>query len=136
LCVDGTSFDNAKVTNLLRNKLRDGWGDGSTVDITEIAVGNDDTPPSRSQTSLGNELERVSVSESFPDSQSVLYEGTFTETDISEVGLFDSTGDMVARATVSGSFSGSPSVDFRIDVENDTSFTLGVVQPARPPCVT
>jgi len=125
--VDGTSFDNAKVTNLLRNKLRDGWGDGSTVDITEIAVGNDDTPPSRSQTSLGNELERVSVSESFPDSQSVLYEGAFTETDISEVGLFNSTGDMVARATVSGSFSGSPSVDFRIDVENDTSFTLGVV---------
>jgi len=126
--VDGTSYSSARVTNLLRNKLRDGWGDGSTITVSDIAVGNDATEPSRSQTSLGNELERVSVSQSLPDAQSVLFEGSFSETDIREVGIFDSTGDMLARAVIpSTSLSATVNVDLRLDVENDTSFELGVV---------
>ncbi len=126
--VDGTSFSAGKVTNNLRNQLRDGWADGTTVDITEIAVGNGTSAPSRTDTSLGNELERVNVSESFPDAQSVLYEGGFSTTDIREIGLFDSSGNLLVRATIDDiSLSSTVNVDLRIDVENDDEYESGVV---------
>jgi hypothetical protein len=126
--VGGTSLDSAIVTNSLRNQLRDAWGDNTTVDVAEIAVGNGTASPSRSDTSLANELSRSAVSESFPDAQSVLYEISTSETDIREIGLFDNSNNLLARAIIpETTFSGTTDIDLRIDVEDDPAFDSGVV---------
>jgi len=126
--VGGTSLDSAIVTNSLRNQLRDAWGDNTTVDVAEIAVGNGTASPSRSDTSLANELSRSAVSESFPDNQSVLYEISTSETDIREIGLFDNSNNLLARAVIpETTFSGTTDIDLQIDVEDDPAFDSGVV---------
>lgn len=126
--VDGTSFDISRITNTARNKLRDAWAGDGNIDITDIAVGDDATQPSRTNTDLGNELERVSVSESLPTTKSVLYEGGFSTTDIREIGLFDSSGDLIARATIPDTnLSATVNIDYTLTVSNDTEFESGVV---------
>lgn len=128
---DGTAFDAAKITNTLRNLIRDGWAGDGTVDVTHIAVGNDASEPTRSETVLGNELERVAVSESLPDSTTARYTGSFSETDIREIGLFDTNGDLLARATVpETSFTASVSVTFDLTTANDSSVANGVITDA------
>lgn len=119
--VAGTGFSNSRITNTARNKLRNAWAGDGPINITEIAVGNDGSSPSRSDTSLGNELERVSVSESLPDSTSVLYEGDVSTTNIREIGLFDASGDLISRATIPDtSLSGTVSVDYALSVSDDS----------------
>lgn len=126
--VNGTNYDTIAATNALRNLLRDGWGGDGTVNVSEIAVGNGTSVPSRTDTSLGNELERVSVTESLPTAQSVLYESSFTTTDIREIGLFDANGDLLVRGLIPDTTLSSPvAVDVQIDVQNDESYDSGVV---------
>lgn len=70
----------------------------------------------------------MSVSESLPDAQSVLYEGSFSETDIREIGLFDTNGDLLVRGLIPETTLSSPvAVDLQIDVQNDESYESGVV---------
>lgn len=126
--VDGTQYDQARFTVDGLNKLRQGWGGDGNISVAEIAVGNDGTNPTRSDTSLGNELERVSVSETLPDSKSVEYTGDVTTTDIREVGLFATDGSLLARATIDPTSLSSPvTVTLNLTVANDTTVDQGVV---------
>lgn len=118
--VDTVDFTTAKVTNNLRNQLRDTWGEETNVSVAEIAVGNDSSTPTRSDTALGNELARASVTESLPTAQSVSYEASLSESDVREVGLFDSSGNLLVRAIIPDSSLSSPvDVDLSIDVQDD-----------------
>lgn len=129
--VDGTSFDAAQVTNITRNKLRDGWAGGGNISITQIAVGNDSSAPSRTDTALGNELERVSVTETLSTSTSVEYSGTVSTTDIREVGLFDADGDLIVRATIPDtSLTSTVDVTATLTVSNDAAVENGVLTTA------
>lgn len=104
--VNGATFDDTRLTNTARNKLRDGWGGGGTIDITQIAIGDDNSGLSRTNTALGNELQRVSVSETLSGSKAVAYDGSFQDADVQEVGLFDTDGDLIARGVVDTAVSG------------------------------
>ena len=126
--IDGTSYSAFRYTNAGRNKVRDGWADNGNLDISHIAVGNDATGPTRTDDSLGNELERVSVTESLPDSTTAEYSGSFTTTDIREIGLFTSDGDLIARATIPDTTLSSPVTGtVSLSVSNDSSIERGVL---------
>lgn len=126
--VDTTSYTTYRYTNIGRDLLRDAWIQGSTISIAEIAVGSDGSKPSRTDTALGTELERVAVSENLEGSKSVEYSGSFDTTDIREVGLFTSSGELVARATIPETGLASPvDVTMQLTVSNDSGFENGVV---------
>ena len=93
-----TSLDSAVVTNTFVNALRDAYIDAATLDVTEIAYGDDGSNLSRANTALGNELGRDTVSQTLTDSNTVTFEITLTQTGVEEIGLFDSNGDMYVRA--------------------------------------
>lgn len=126
--IDGTSYSAFRYTNAGRNKIRDGWADNGNLDISHIAVGNDSTTPTRTGDSLGNELERTTVSETLPDSTTASYEGSFSETDIREIGLFTSDGVLIARATIPDTTLSSPVTGtVSLSVANDASISRGVL---------
>lgn len=117
--VDGVDVSSSRFTNVGLNLLRDTWAESSTLNITDIAVGNDPTQANREQTSLGNELERVSATDSVVDATTIDFSGTFSTSDVREVGLFTSSGDMVARATVPDEISSStPTATIRVSADN------------------
>jgi hypothetical protein len=129
--IDGTSYTTFRYTNVGRNKVRDGWADNGNLDISHIAVGNDATGPTRTNDSLGNELERTTVSENLPDSTTAEYSGSFTTTDIREIGLFTSDGDLIARATIPDTTLSSPVTGtVSLSVSNDSSIERGVLTNA------
>lgn len=117
----------ATVTNGGYNKIRDKYiGDG-TLNITDIAVGTDGTPPSRSDTSLGSQSEKISATVNTPNNDEVeVTSSSFTTTaDIQEVGIFTSDNTLVARGvtdTVSGPDSATLTTAFNDDT--DTSQTV------------
>jgi len=130
--VDGDDYTAVAVTNVARNAIRDSWAGGTPPNIAEIAVGTDGSTPKRSQTALGNETERVSASESLPDSTTARYTGSVSTTDIREVGLFASDGRMLARALVAEDANitnGDVTVDLAVsndgDVDNGVLTTEG-----------
>ncbi|AHG00979.1 hypothetical protein HALLA_12160 [Halostagnicola larsenii XH-48] len=129
--VGGVAFDQVRFTNVGRDQARDVWGGADPVAISEIAVGDAAEGLSRNNTELGNELERVSVSESFPDLTSADYSASVTETAIREIGLFNADGDMISRATIPESeFSSPVDVEYTLTVENDDSTSKGVLTDA------
>lgn len=120
LDVDGVGESSSRVVNTGRNKLQDAWAGDGPVQVTELAVGDDASAPKRSQDSLGNELERVSVTESLPDAYTAEYSADFSTENIREVGLFDFGGDMIARATIPDSSLSSPvTVAYTFTTDND-----------------
>jgi hypothetical protein len=125
--INGTAFTSSRITNTARNKLRDAWRGESPISVSEIAVGTDASAPKRSQNSLGNEVARVSASESLPDAYSADYSASVNESSIREIGVFDSDGDMVARAVVPDQTYSTPaSISYEFTIENDPALD-GVV---------
>lgn len=131
--VDGTAFEDARFTNAARDAVRDGWAGDGTIDITHVAVGDDASGLSRTNTELGNETERITASETLPDATTAEYSATFTETDIREVGLIDASGTddlLVARATVDDDFDPDPDVTVALAVSDDADVVKGVLTEA------
>jgi len=117
----GTSFDNAVVTNDGRNAIRDAWIDGSTINVTDIAVGSGTDRPVRSDSALDNELERVTTSTSQATTTSVEYSGAFSADGQNKVAIFADTGDMIAIARLSDTVDGGGTATFTITVDDGTN---------------
>lgn len=126
--VDSVDYSTIRITNTCRNKIRDAWSGTGNISVTQLAVGTDSSEPKRSQSSLGNETARQSVTESLPDSFTAQYTADFSTADIREVGLFDTDGDMLARGVIPESGLSTPvSVTVDLTSSNDSSVENGVV---------
>lgn len=124
--VDGTSVDNSRFVNYARTQVRDGWAGEGNLDISHIAIGTDGSGLGRTNDSLNNEVARTTVTETLDGSFGVSYSGTFTQTGVSEVGLFDSADNLIARAVLS-STDIDGTVSLTVTVSNDASVDSGVV---------
>jgi hypothetical protein len=112
------SADEVRVTNTLRNITRDGFAGGPLPDIDTIAVGLDETGLSRSNTSLGNRIDTASASQSFPSASSVEYSATVSAPDgFQEVGLFDSSGNLLVRAIYNDT-QFNTNISVRLDIDD------------------
>jgi hypothetical protein len=111
--------DQARITNTLRDIVRDGFAGGPLPDVDTIALGRDGSDASRTNTALGNRIVSSSASQSFPASSSVEYTASFNEGGIREIGLFDAAGNLLMRAVLDDS-SFIFSVDIRLDVSDNS----------------
>jgi hypothetical protein len=126
----GNSSQTVKTVNDGRNLIRDGWGGDGNLNITDIAIGTDGSNLSRSNSSLGNEVARGSVSETFPDSTSVEYSAGFiTNRSIQEIGLFDSNNTLIARSVFDSPISSNGTATVSLTVD-DSNTPRGVVTSA------
>jgi hypothetical protein len=124
---DGTIADAEKVVNDGRNVIRDGWvGDRPPV-IDTIALGSGGAGLSRSNTDLTNQIASASPSKTLPDSTTVEYSASFTESGVEEVGLFSSAGELIYRATFDAAISVDGTVSVTLTVSNDSSVSRGVL---------
>jgi len=119
--LDGTSFDNAVVTNDGRNAIRDAWIDGNSIDITFLVAGSATSRPVRSQPTIRNDIETISVSTTQPTSTSVKYSGSFTVDGINQLAIFADTGDMIAIAQLSDTVDGGGTAQFTITADDGTN---------------
>jgi len=124
--VDGTSWDNTRVTNELRNQIRDGWGGQGNVNVSEIAVGTDSSGLARTNTSLQNEVARNSVTASLDGTFAVDYDASFSQTDITEIGLFDGSDNLLYRA-VNTTAESPGTVAINLQVNNNPDIPKAVV---------
>jgi hypothetical protein len=125
--VDGTSAGDRRVANAGRNSIRDGWiGDGNP-DVAEIRVGDDNTGLSRSNTGLVNQTATAAASETLPSSTTVEYTATLTQAGVSEVGLFESDGTLITRATLDSPVDVDGDVTVSLSVANDPDVSRGVL---------
>lgn len=120
------SFDNSVFTNKARNLLRDKWADTTIVDITKIAYGSDNSNLSRTNTSLESETGRATVSQTLPDSDTVEFDASFSAVSASEAGLFDSNGNLIARATFDSTVDNIDNIKFTLDIADDGDVDRGV----------
>jgi len=119
--LDGTTFDNAVVTNVGRNAIRDAWIDGTTINVSDIAVGSGTDRPVRSDSALDTELERVSATSSFLLLTAIQFDGTFTADGQNKVAIFSDTGDMIAVARLSDTVDGGGEASLQILVDDGTN---------------
>jgi len=124
---DGNTPDDVRFVNDGRRAVRDGWADKGNVAISNVVVGDDGTGLSRSNTALGNQTNSAAVSESLPDSKSVEYSATVTQTNVAEVGLTDSSGTLIARAVFGSPVDLNGTVTVTLAVSNDGSVSRGVL---------
>lgn len=117
----GVSFSNAVVTNDGRNAIRDAWIDGTTINVSGIAVGSGTDRPVRSDSALEDELERVNTSTSQPTTTNVEYSGSFTVDGQNKVAIFADTGDMIGIARLSDTVDGGGAATFTIIVDDGTN---------------
>jgi hypothetical protein len=75
----------------------------------------------RSDSTLDNELERVSTSTSQPTTTSVEYSGSFTVDGQNKVAIFADTGDMISIARLSDTVDGGGTGTFTIGVDDGTN---------------
>lgn len=130
VAVNGTEADRVVVTNTARQKLRDGWRGQGPITVSEIGVGDDPSNLSRTNDALENELERVGVSETLPTTTSVAYDGNISETEPREIGLFDSAGGLLVRATFEDGTFSSPTATVTLAVSDDPDIDKGVLTEA------
>lgn len=119
--IGGTNVRQLRVTNNLRNQIRDKFGDGGTVDVADLKVGTGDSQPTRLDDSLDNAVETVSVSQTTPASDKVQWTADFTTSEeILEFGLFDSSGVLLMRG-IWGSGQSAGTLTASITVNNDST---------------
>jgi hypothetical protein len=126
LTVDGVSWDNTRITNTLRNQIRDGWGGQGNVNVSEIAVGTDPSNLARTNESLENQVATASVSETLNGSFAVDYDASFSQTDIQEIGLLDGSGNLLYRA-VNDTAESPGTVALTLTVNNNPDIPKAVV---------
>lgn len=124
-------FTTAKVTNTALERLGESWANNFTFDIDTVKIGDDPTPARRTDTDLYNVVETNTVaSETEPTSTKVKWQAAnfATRSGIREIGLFNTNGDLLVRATADDrTFSEDPEVNINIEVANDDTVELGVV---------
>jgi len=143
--LDGETYleqeqEDVRITNIARQKIRDAWGGDGNLDVTELALGDDPRQARRTDTDLYDEQSagRLPVSVSYPDSKTVRFETDPITFNAGEIGLYDSSGDLIVRSaagyiTVNGQEQpllvggNNVPVYVEITVENDSQFELGVV---------
>lgn len=108
------SADATQVTNQAFNQLRDGWSGNGNIQVANIVVGTDNAGLSRSNTALRNQTNSAAASAFFPSTVSVEYAAPITQDNAEEVGLEDSAGNLLARATF----------DSPTDINGTVTFTL------------
>jgi hypothetical protein len=109
-----------KLTNAGRNKIRDAWRGEDSLEITDIVVGTDNSGLSRSNTTLRQQTNSNAVSQTVDSETTVLFTAPFDDANITEVGLTDSSGTVIARAVVDSPVDVDGDVTFEITVQNDT----------------
>ncbi|QAS68877.1 baseplate hub [Haloferax tailed virus 1] len=124
----GTSADADRFVNDGRNAVRDAWTGAGNPDIANIVVGDDNSGLSRTNTTLGNQTDSVSVTESLPSAKVVEYSATLTQSGVEEIGLETSTGTLLTRATFETPVDlSSDTVTVTLTVSNDDSVSRGVM---------
>ena len=113
---DSTSASDARVTNDLRNIIRDAWTGEGLPTVDTIAVGSDGSDLSRSNTALNNQTASASVSESLPNATSVEYTASLSQTGVEEIGLLDASGTLLVRGVF----------DAPIDITTDATVSVAV----------
>jgi len=126
LTVAGTTWDNTRITNTLRNQIRDGWGGQGNVNVSEIAVGTDPSGLARTNESLENQVATASVTETLNGSFAVNYDASFSQTDIQEIGLLDGSGNLLYRA-VNETAESPGTVALTLTVNNNPDIPKAVV---------
>jgi len=124
---DGSSPAGVRFVNDGRREVRDGWADKGNPTISNLVVGGDGSGLSRSNTSLQNQTNSAAVSELLPDSKSVEYSASITQSGVEEIGLTTSDGTLMARAVFDNPVDLNGSVSVSLTVRNDDSVSRGVL---------
>ena len=124
---DGNTPDADRFVNDGRRAVRDAWTGDDPPDITTLAVGSDGSGLSRSNGSLRNQTNSASVTQTLPDSTSVRFEATITQSDVQEIGLLAADGTLIARATFDAPVDIDGTVGVTLAVNNDDAESRGVL---------
>ncbi|AFH22764.1 hypothetical protein OSG_eHP34_00155 [environmental Halophage eHP-34] len=124
---DGNTPEGTRFVNPGRNAVRDGWTGDGNPDISTIAIGNDGSGLSRSNTDLNNQVTSASATESLPTSTSAEYSASITQTGVEEIGLITSGGTLIARAVFDAPVDLAGTVSVTLDVSNDSDVQRGVL---------
>ena len=119
--------DAVRFVNDGRRAVRDAWTGDDPPDITTLAVGSDGSGLSRSNGSLRDQTNSASVTQTLPDSTSVEFEATITQSDVQEVGLLAADGTLIARATFDTPVDIDGTVGVTLAVNNDDAESRGVL---------
>lgn len=125
--VDGETPDGVRFVNNGRRAIRDGWCGRGFLNISDVVVGSDGGDLSRSNTDLDTQTDSAGVSETLPDSTTVEYSASITQTDVQEVGLKESDGTLFARGVFNDAVDVDGTVTVTAEVSNDDSVTRGVL---------
>jgi len=117
---DGTIAADDRITNVLRNIIRDAWTGDALPVVDSIVVGDDGSGLSRSNTALRNQTTSATASESLPATTSVEYSASLTQTGIEEVGLVDASGRLLVRGVFDTPIDIDGSIIIAIDVNDDS----------------
>jgi len=116
----GTTAADDRITNVLRNIIRDAWTGDALPVVDTIVVGNDASGLSRSNTTLRNQTTSAAVSQSLPTNTSVEYAASLTQTDVEEVGLVDASGRLLVRGVFDAPIDIDGTITIAIDVGDDS----------------
>jgi hypothetical protein len=123
--VDGVAADRARLTNDGRNLVRDAFTGDSVPAIDDIAVGDDASNLSRSNTDLESELSRASVATG-GSGTTATFSASLTASGVTEVGLF-AAQTLVCRLTLDAPVDVSGTVTVTLETDNDASVDRGVI---------
>lgn len=112
-----------RLTNKARTLIRDGWRGEGNLNITDIAIGDDNSNLSRTNTTLENQTAEASATETLPDSETVEYEADLGEANTREVGLFTQSDELIVRGIFEDTqFSGGLDV---LEVDDGETYSVG-----------
>jgi hypothetical protein len=103
--IDSTvfTFRSTDITSTVTNDCVDavvsGWGGDGNINISEMVIGDGESDPSRSDSTLENQIQSASVTETLRNPTSVQYDASFGNTLASEIGLKDAAGNLLVRGT-------------------------------------
>ncbi|UXF50520.1 hypothetical protein 7778G3F11_41 [Haloquadratum phage sp.] len=128
ITADGVTFEST-TTNDAVDLMVTGFRDGENPITNDIVVGNTATGLSRSDSSLENQINSASPSRSFPNSKTVEFTASITETNVEEIGTTSTNGVLLSRGIVDDPVDifGQVTVTVTID---DASGTNSVVTDA------
>ena len=124
---DGTTPSDTRFVNDGRRAVRDTWTGDDPPDISTLVVGDDGSGLSRSNSELRNQTNSAAVSQSLPDSKSVVFEATITQTGVRELGLETADGRLITRVVFDDAIDIDGPVSVTLDVSNDGSVSRGVL---------
>lgn len=118
----------AKATNTLLDAVRDGWSGDGNPSIGTVAIGDDGTAASASDTALGNQTATTSASPTVSGTKVVEWNAALEAPgDVQEAGLLDGSSNLHARAVLSSSTTPDGNVDVRLQVTVSEGDRNGVV---------